>query len=191
MAEKLTASADNNTKTGDFAGDEGYPTATFAAGCFWGVEYAFRQIPGVKSICAGFMGGTVDNPSYRRVCRGDTNHAEVVQLRYNPKEVSYETLVHFFFLSHDPTTLNRQGPDIGTQYRSAIFYHSPEQKDTAEKVKAHYTASGRFGRPIVTEITPAATFWKAEEYHQDYARKNPGSCHIVNVSAILAEITGK
>lgn len=165
-----------------------YPTATFAAGCFWGVEYAFSQIPGVKATRVGFMGGHVDNPSYRRVCMGDTNHAEVVQLRYDPQQVSYETLVKFFFLSHDPTTMNRQGPDVGTQYRSTIFYYTLEQKQIAEKVKADYSASGRFKRPIVTEITPASTFWKAEDYHQDYARKNPGSCHIVNVKAILAEI---
>ncbi|MBP8604509.1 MAG: peptide-methionine (S)-S-oxide reductase MsrA [Phycisphaerae bacterium] len=180
--------ADSDRKTGRSSGDNNYPIATFAAGCFWAVEYAFSQIPGVKATCAGFMGGTVDNPSYRRVCRGDTNHAEVVQLRYNPQEVTYETLVKFFFLSHDPTTLNRQGPDTGTQYRSAIFYHSREQKEIADKVKNRYTASGRFKKSIVTEITPAATFWKAEEYHQDYARKNPGSCHTVDVKAILSEI---
>ncbi len=177
-----TAGSDTTGQSGD------YPTATFAAGCFWGVEYAFSQIPGVKATRVGFMGGHADNPSYRRVCMGDTNHAEVVQLRYNPKEVSFETLVKFFFLSHDPTTMNRQGPDVGTQYRSAIFYHSPEQQQIAEKVKAQYSASGRFKKPIVTEIAAAGPFWKAEDYHQDYARKNPGSCHIVNVKAVLAEI---
>jgi peptide-methionine (S)-S-oxide reductase len=166
-------------------------SATFAGGCFWGVEYNFRRVPGVVDAAAGYMGGAVDDPSYQQVCDEDTGHAEVVHLTYDPENVTYEQLVRIFFLMHDPTTLNRQGPDVGEQYRSAIFYHSPEQKETAQKVKAELDASGTFKRPIVTEITQADTFWKAEEYHQNYIAKNPlRRCHVVDfdeVRKILSE----
>lgn len=173
------------TKRAAESADEKYPPATFAAGCFWGVEYAFSQVPGVKATRVGFMGGDVDNPSYKRVCAGDTNHAEVVQLRYDPNMISYEKLVRIFFLLHDPTTLNRQGPDVGTQYRSAVFAHNDEQLKTAQAVKDELSKSGKFKKPIVTQIVPAAAFWKAEDYHQDYERKNPGSCHIVDMKKVM------
>lgn len=164
---------------------EQYPVATFAAGCFWGVEYNFRRIPGVLDTQVGFMGGHVDHPTYKQVCYTDTHHAEVVHLWYDPEKVSYAQLVKIFFILHDPTMLNRQGPDVGDQYRSAIFYHNPEQKEIAEKVKAELNASGRFKSPIVTEITKAGTFWKAEEYHQQYIEKNPSrSCHVVDFDKI-------
>jgi peptide-methionine (S)-S-oxide reductase len=154
-------------------------TATFGAGCFWGVEAAFRQIKGVKATAAGFMGGHTERPSYEDVCYRDTGHAEVVSVEFDPERVSYETLLNVFWENHDPTTLNRQGPDIGEQYRSAIYYHSPEQQAAAEASKQRLTDEGRFRRPIVTEITPAATFWKAEEYHQQYLEKRGlSTCHI-------------
>lgn len=177
-AQKTRQTEENNGK---------YPFATFAAGCFWGVEHAFSQVPGVKATRVGFMGGDVSNPSYKRVCRGDTGHAEVVQLRYDPDQISYEKLVRVFFLIHDPTTLNRQGPDVGDQYRSAVFTHGDDQHKTALAVKDELAASGRFKRPIVTEVVQAGPFWTAEDYHQDYARKNPGSCHIVDIKKVLRE----
>jgi len=159
--------------------------ATFGGGCFWGVEYNFRRVPGVLDTQVGFMGGTVDNPGYKRVCCEDTHHAEVVHLWYDPEKINYEKLVKIFFLLHDPTTLNRQGPDIGDQYRSAIFYHTPEQKEIDEKVKRELDASGKFKRPIVTEITAASQFWKAEDYHQRYIEKNPlRMCHIIDMDEI-------
>lgn len=171
---------------------ERYPLATFAGGCFWGIEYNFGRVPGVKATRVGFMGGHVDNPSYKEVCYDDTNHAEVVQLRYDPNAVTYEQLVRIFFIMHDPTTLNRQGPDVGTQYRSAIFYYSPQQKAMAEKVKTELNASGKFKNPIVTEITQANTFWKAEDYHQDYIKKNPArQCHIVDMNEIKKILNNK
>lgn len=160
---------------------DSYPVATFAGGCFWGVEYNFRRVPGVVDAQSGYMGGRTDNPTYKEICYEDTHHAEVVHLRHDPETISYEKLVKIFFKLHDPTTLNRQGPDVGDQYRSAIFYHSPEQKESAEKVKAQLDASGEFKRPIVTEITPAQAFWKAEDYHQQYIEKNPSRrCHVVD-----------
>ena len=153
--------------------------ATFGAGCFWGVEVTFRNVPGVKDATVGYLGGTLANPTYRDVCSGRTGHAEVVQVRYDPAEVSYEKLLDVFWENHDPTTLNRQGPDVGTQYRSAIFYHTPEQQRAAEESKARQEASGRFRRPIVTEITPASTFYPAEDYHQRYLEKRGlASCHV-------------
>ena len=168
---------------------EQYPTATFAGGCFWGTEYVFGQVPGVKSTAVGFMGGRVDNPTYKQICYTDTNHAEVVQLRYDPDQISYEKLVKVFFKTHDPTTLNRQGPDVGTQYRSAIFYHDEQQKQIAEKAKAAFDTSGEFKDPIVTEIVPAKEFWEAEDYHQDYFKKNPNhpACHVVNIEEVLKD----
>ena len=153
--------------------------ATFGAGCFWGVEVAFRQVPGVKDALVGYLGGTLANPTYKDVCTGRTGHAEVVQVRYDPSEVTYDKLLDVFWQNHDPTTLNRQGPDVGPQYRSAIFYHSPEQKDVAEKSKARLEASGKLRRPVVTEITAASTFYPAEDYHQRYLEKRGlASCHI-------------
>ena len=166
-----------------------YPTATFAGGCFWGTEYVFQQVPGVKATRVGFMGGRTRDPSYKQVCYSDTNHAEVVQLRYDPEQISYEKLVKVFFKTHDPTTVNRQGPDVGTQYRSAIFYHDEEQKQIAEEAKTAFDASGEFKKPIVTEIAPAKEFWKAENYHQDYFKKNPNhpACHVVNIEEVLKD----
>jgi peptide-methionine (S)-S-oxide reductase len=145
--------------------------ATFAAGCFWGVEETFRQLPGVLDTAVGFMGGTTANPSYREVCGGRTGHAEVVHLEYDPSRISYDALLEAFWSCHDPTTLNRQGPDVGDQYRSAIFYHSQEQEAAARASRDRVEAAGRFRRPIVTAIEPAATFWRAEEYHQRYLEK--------------------
>ncbi len=152
--------------------------ATFGAGCFWGVELGFRQVKGVTDAVAGYLGGHLENPTYQDVCTGTTGHAEVVQVEFDPAVVSYEELLDIFWRSHDPTTLNRQGPDIGTQYRSAIFYHTPEQAELARRSKQAVAESGKFPRPIVTEITPATTFYRAEEYHQRYLEKHGlASCH--------------
>ncbi|HZS43176.1 MAG TPA: peptide-methionine (S)-S-oxide reductase MsrA [Candidatus Paceibacterota bacterium] len=145
--------------------------ATFGAGCFWQVEEIFRNIKGVKETAAGYAGGQLQNPTYEQVCTDKTGHAEVVEILYDPKEVDYEELLKIFFENHNPTTLNRQGPDVGTQYRSAIFYHTPEQKEIAEKYKNELEKSGKFKDPIVTEIAPATTFYRAEEYHQKYLAK--------------------
>lgn len=154
-------------------------TATFGAGCFWGVEEAFRQMDGVKSTAVGYLGGTLPNPTYQDVCSNKTGHAEVVELTFDPGVVSYDELLDAFFELHDPTTLNRQGPDVGSQYRSAIFFHSPEQEATAKASKAKWQASGKYSRDIVTEITPASTFYRAEEYHQQYlAKRGQSSCHL-------------
>ncbi len=153
--------------------------ATFGAGCFWGVEAAFRQVPGVLETAVGYAGGNFANPTYRDVCSDETGHAEVVEVTYDPSRVSYEDLLNVFWENHDPTQLNRQGPDIGTQYRSAIFFHSPAQRDTAVASRDRLEKSGRYRRPIVTEITPAPTFWRAEEYHQQYLEKRGlASCKI-------------
>jgi peptide-methionine (S)-S-oxide reductase len=153
--------------------------ATFGAGCFWGVEAAYRQIPGVLSTAVGYLGGTLENPTYHDVCTGRTGHAEVVQVDYDPSRISYDDLLTVFWENHDPTTLNRQGPDVGTQYRSAIFYHDEGQKEAAIKSKEERDRSGRYRRPIVTEITPATEFYMAEDYHQQYLEKRGlSSCHI-------------
>ena len=153
--------------------------ATFGAGCFWGVEVTFRNTPGVRDALVGYLGGTLANPTYKDVCTGRTEHAEVVQVKYDPAEVSYDKLLDVFWENHNPTTLNRQGPDVGTQYRSAIFYHTPEQKRAAEESKAQLEASGRFRHPVVTEITEASTFYPAEDYHQRYLEKRGlASCHV-------------
>ena len=146
--------------------------ATFGAGCFWGVEAEFRQLTkGVVSTAVGYEGGTMKNPTYRDVCTDRTGHAEVVEVEYEPEKISYEDLLKVFWANHDPTTLNRQGPDVGTQYRSVIFYHTPEQQVAALASKEKLEKSGRYRRPVVTEIVPATSFYRAEEYHQQYLEK--------------------
>jgi len=146
--------------------------ATFGAGCFWHVEEAFCHLKGVTSTAAGYMGGRLENPSYGDVHTGETGHAEVVQVEYETSQVSYEDLLEVFWRNHNPTTRNRQGPDVGSQYRSAIFYHDEKQKALAEGSKEKLEKSGKYKSPIVTEITPAPTFWRAEEYHQRYLEKH-------------------
>lgn len=153
--------------------------ATFGAGCFWGVEERFRTTPGVISTAVGYEGGTTTNPTYEDVCTDGTGHAEVVQMEFDPSKVSYDQLLEIFWANHNPTTMNRQGPDIGTQYRSVIFYHTPEQKAAAEKSKAALEASGKWKQPIVTQIVAAQPFYKAEDYHQQYlAKRGLSTCHI-------------
>jgi peptide-methionine (S)-S-oxide reductase len=152
--------------------------ATFGAGCFWGVEAAFRRVPGVLDAVSGYSGGRTQNPSYHDVCMDTTGHAEVVQVTYDPEKVSYAQLLDVFWKIHDPSQVNRQGPDFGAQYRTAIFFHSPEQEAIAKKSKQALDASHRFRQPIATEITPAGPFWRAEEYHQRYLEKRgAASCH--------------
>ena len=152
--------------------------ATFGAGCFWGVEAAFRQVPGVVDAAVGYMGGTLENPTYQDVCTDNTGHAEVVHVTFDPAQVSYQQLLDLFWEIHDPTTPNRQGPDVGRQYRSAVFFHSVEQESAAKASKQKLQTSGRFQRPVVTEITPASTFYRAEDYHQRYFEKRGiAACH--------------
>ena len=151
-------------------------TATFAAGCFWGVEAAFRKVTGVVDTAVGYSGGTLENPTYKDVCTDKTGHAEVVQVTYDPSRVSYQQLLAVFWDCHDPTQLNRQGPDVGAQYRSAIFYHNEEQRAAATAAREKLVQSGKHTRPVVTEITPASTFYRAEEYHQRYLEKRGGAC---------------
>jgi len=146
-------------------------TATFAAGCFWGVESEFRRQNGVISTQVGYVGGKLENPTYHDVCSDRTGHAEAVEVEFDPAVISYEKLLDLFWELHDPTTVNRQGPDVGSQYRSAIFFHTPEQETIAKASKERLQASGRYSRPIATEITPASTFYRAEEYHQQYEEK--------------------
>ena len=152
--------------------------ALFGAGCFWGVEDFFLQVPGVKDAVSGYAGGTVDHPTYKQVCSDRTGHAEVVEVTFDPAEVSYASLVDLFFRMHNPTQLNRQGPDFGTQYRSVIFTHGAEQARIARERLAAAQASGKWKSPIVTQVAPAPAFWKAEDYHQRYLRKHGGSCHV-------------
>ena len=153
--------------------------ATFGAGCFWGVETTFREIPGVVDAAVGYEGGTTLNPTYKEVCSDDTGHAEVVEVEYDPARVNYDRLLDVFWSAHDPTQMNRQGPDVGTQYRSAIFFHTPEQEQAARASKAKLETSQRFRRPIATKIEPAQTFYRAEEYHQQYlAKRGVKHCHI-------------
>ena len=156
-------------------------TATLAGGCFWGMQDILRKIPGVIKTTVGYSGGTVPAPTYKQVCTGKTGHAEAVEIVFDPAKLSYEEVLGYFFRMHDPTTLNRQHNDVGTQYRSAIFYHSEAQRQTAERVKEKANQSGKFRQPVVTEITKATEFYPAEEYHQDYLVKNPGgyTCHIL------------
>lgn len=150
--------------------------ATFAAGCFWGVEDAFMSLPGVLATRVGYTGGRTENPTYQDVCRHGTGHAEAVEVSFDPQLISYEKLLAVFWECHDPTQLNRQGPDIGDQYRSAVFTHSPEQRQIAEESLDKLDRSGRLRRRIVTEIVPATTFWEAEAYHQKYHARNGGGC---------------
>ena len=152
--------------------------ATFAAGCFWGVEEAFRHIPGVTKTRVGYIGGNTENPTYKQVCTDTTGHAEAVEVTYDPSRISYAELLDAFWTCHDPTTMNRQGPDEGTQYRSVIFHHDVEQEKIAQESLKEVEASRIFKSPIVTEIVPAGKFYDAEEYHQQYFTKNGGACHI-------------
>jgi peptide methionine sulfoxide reductase msrA/msrB len=158
-----------------------YETAVLAGGCFWGMEEIIRKIPGVLKTTVGYSGGSTANPTYEAICTGGTGHAEAIQVEFDSARLSYEALLDYFFRMHDPTTLNRQHNDVGTQYRSAIFYTSVAQKETAESVKARWGKSGNFKRPIATEITAATKFYSAEEYHQKYLIKNPGgyTCHVL------------
>lgn len=149
--------------------------ATFAAGCFWGVEAVFRNVPGVTDVTVGYTGGSAIDPSYQEVCAGTTGHAEAILVTFDPETVSFEKLMEVFWESHDPTTLNRQGPDIGSQYRSAVFFHTPEQEKVAARSKEELSRSGRLARPIATEISPAGHFFPAEEYHQRYLEKRDKS----------------
>jgi len=153
--------------------DAGKEIATLAGGCFWCLEAVFDDLKGVESVESGYMGGKTVNPSYEEVCSGETGHAEVAQLSFDPKQVSFKEILEVFFVIHDPTTLNRQGNDVGTQYRSAIFYHSAEQKAAAEQVIANMSAARVYEDPIVTEVVPASKFYVAEDYHQEYFRRNP------------------
>ena len=169
-------------QAGDEAGASGQTAlATFAGGCFWGMEDLFRAIPGVIDTTVGYTGGALDNPTYNHVKNGNTGHAETLQIEYDPARLSYDALLEFFFRIHDPSTPNRQGNDIGTQYRSAIFYHSEEQRAAAERMKAVVDQSGKWRKPVVTEIVPAGPFYPAEDYHQDYLQKHRGgyTCHFV------------
>ncbi|UCE11432.1 MAG: peptide-methionine (S)-S-oxide reductase MsrA [Candidatus Thorarchaeota archaeon] len=151
--------------------------ATFGGGCFWCVEAVFQQLKGVTSVVSGYAGGTAENPTYGQVTTGNTGHAEVCQISFNPEQISYEVLLEVFFETHDPTTLNRQGNDVGTQYRSIIFYHSDEQKKAAEAAKARADESGVWSNPVVTEIAPYTVFYRAEDYHQNYFRQNPDQAY--------------
>ncbi len=154
-------------------------TATFAAGCFWGVEDTFRAIDGVEDVTVGYSGGTTKDPTYEQVCTGTTGHAESVEVKFDPKKVSYEQLVEVFYQNHNPTTKNRQGPDVGSQYRSAIFTHSEDQRKKAQEIRDRIDASGQWNSPVVTEIEPAGAFYKAEEYHQQYLQRHGlSNCHI-------------
>jgi peptide-methionine (S)-S-oxide reductase len=154
-------------------------TASFAAGCFWGVEARFRETEGVVDAVSGYMGGQTENPTYKEVCGGDTGHAEAVQVTYDDEQISYPELLDLFFDMHNPTTLNRQGPDFGSQYRSAVFWHDDDQRAAAEQKIAEINESGKWPSAVVTEVAPAGTFWRAEEYHQRYFEKNGGGfCHV-------------
>jgi len=152
-------------------------TATLAGGCFWCIEAVFEELRGVESVVSGYAGGHVDDPTYEEVCTGETGHAEVIQVEYDPDAVSYEQLLDVFFLVHDPTTLNRQGPDVGTQYRSAVFYHDEDQRETVEAKVEELEAGDAYDDPIVTEVEPLETFYRAEEYHQNYFEKNPNQAY--------------
>jgi peptide methionine sulfoxide reductase msrA/msrB len=170
-AMTFTEAGEGAAKDEKAGAQDGLAQASFGAGCFWGVEAEFRQVPGVKETTVGYQGGTTKNPTYEDVCTGTTNHAEVVHVEYDPSKLSYAKLLEVFFENHDPTTPNRQGPDHGSQYRSVIFYYTPEQKKEAEALKTRLDSEKRFKRPIVTQILPAPDFYRAEEYHQRYLEK--------------------
>ena len=172
-AEQNPAAADKTTAQPEETKMREAETITLGAGCFWCIEAVLERFEGVESIVSGYMGGTTKKPTYEQVCTGLTGHAEVVQVRFDPEKLPLDKLLDVFFLMHDPTTLNRQGPDVGTQYRSAIFYHNDAQREIAEKSKQKWSQSGKIRDPIVTEITPASEFYPAEEYHQDYFARNP------------------
>ena len=169
-----------------------HETATLAGGCFWCIETVFNRLRGVDAAVSGYMGGHTENPTYKDICNGDTGHAEVVQVTFDPEVISFRELLDVFFTLHDPTQRNRQGNDVGTQYRSAIFWHTPEQKAEAEAAIADLTASRHFGSPIVTEVTEATTFYSAEDYHQRYFEQNPNQpyCQFV-VAPKVAKAEGK
>lgn len=159
--------------------NENMELATFGAGCFWGVEATFRRLPGVTATMVGYTGGELAQPTYQQVCTDRTGHAEAVQIEFDPQQISYEKLLDVFFANHDPTQLNRQGPDFGSQYRSAVFYHNDAQRQSAESTIARFEQSSRIGRPIVTQVIPASPFWKAEDYHQQYLEKRGlDNCHV-------------
>src|SRR4051812_19115166 len=176
LAMTASCTSENNYKTMSTSlmntAFEKVDTATFGTGCFWCTEAIFEQLNGVLKVTSGYSGGHVKNPTYKQVCTGETGHAECVQIQYEPSKISYDELLEVFWQVHDPTTLNRQGADEGTQYRSAIFYHNPEQKDKAEHYKAELDKSGAFKNPVVTEIVPATAFYPAEDYHQEYYETN-------------------
>jgi peptide-methionine (S)-S-oxide reductase len=161
--------------------DSRLEVATLAGGCFWCLEAVYDQLKGVEDVVSGYSGGSMPNPSYRQVCTGSTGHAEVVQIRFDPRKISFQEILRVFFTIHDPTTLNRQGADVGTQYRSAIFYHTPEQKETAKQVIREFEAARVWNSPIVTEVAPFEVFYPAEDYHQEYYQRNPGQpyCQVV------------
>ena len=165
------------------SGSEQIETATLGGGCFWCTEAIFRRLKGVESVESGYSGGKLKNPTYNEVCTGETGHAEVIQITFNPEVISYKELLEVFWKTHDPTTLNRQGADVGTQYRSVIFYHSPEQKETAEQLKSRLNTENLFGKPVVTDINVFDNFYKAETYHQDYfsTNRSQGYCQFVIV----------
>ncbi|MGK7392966.1 MAG: peptide-methionine (S)-S-oxide reductase MsrA [Candidatus Cyclobacteriaceae bacterium M3_2C_046] len=177
-----SAAENNGTYQVSLSNTDQLDTATFAGGCFWCVEAAFEQIKGVEEAVSGYAGGTQENPVYQEVAAGNTDHAETVQVYYNPDQITYSTLLDIFFTAHDPTQLNRQGPDVGPQYRSAIFYHDQEQKRLAQQKMDALENSPRFEQPIVTELNPLQAFWLAEVYHQDYEKKHPNDPYIQNVS---------
>jgi peptide-methionine (S)-S-oxide reductase len=169
----------SNTSTA--ASENQLQTATFGAGCFWCVEAQFQQLEGVEKVESGYMGGLIENPTYKQVCTGTTGHAEVANIYYNPSKISYDELLAAFWIAHDPTQLNRQGNDVGTQYRSAIFYHNPEQKQKAEEYKKKLNEEKTFTDPVVTQIAPAMAFYKAEDYHQNYYNDNNSQPYCVFV----------
>lgn len=176
--ERIPSAVETSPTTPD---EKGTAKATFAGGCFWCTEAVFAELQGVKKVTSGYLGGHKVNPTYQEVCAGETGHAEAIEILYDPNEVRFEALLEVFFKTHDPTTLNRQGADVGTQYRSGVFYHSPEQKELAETVIAELEKAKVYDKPIVTEVTEASTFYSAEEYHQDYYTDNPnqGYCAMV------------
>lgn len=179
MTESKTFKEMNQSTTGKNDGKT--EVATFAAGCFWCVEAQYQQLDGVEKVESGYIGGHVDNPTYKQVCTGNTGHAEACNIYYDPSKISYDELLAAFWVAHDPTTLNRQGNDVGTQYRSAIFYHNDEQKQKAEDYKKKLNVEKAFNSPVITEISPYTKFYKAEDYHQNYYNENPeqGYCQFV------------